>query len=155
MVERRAWVENIKIIENIDEHLPRFRSDPAQLQQVLLNLLNNAIDAIDSASGGEIRITVAGNGNEILISLADNGSGIEPEHLEKIFVPFFTTKPVGRGTGLGLSTCYGIVDSLGGSIEVCSELGAGTVFTVHLPTTGPSASFQHAAVAMNKKGGAL
>jgi two-component system NtrC family sensor kinase len=133
MVERRAWVENIRIVEQFDDDLPRFESDPAQLQQVFLNLLNNAIDSLKGRNDGEIRITAARSDGNVAVSVADNGCGIAPEHIEKIFLPFFTTKPVGQGTGLGLSTCYGIVERLGGKITVSSEPNAGSIFTVRLP----------------------
>ena len=81
--------------------------------------------------------------SDVLVSVADNGCGIPPEHLEKIFLPFFTTKPVGQGTGLGLSTSYGIVERLGGQMSVASELSAGTVFTVRLPVANPHQSDSH------------
>jgi len=136
MVERRAAVENIKIIEKFDDNLPRFQTDPAQLQQVFLNLLNNAIDALDGKDEAQIQMTATQGGDDLIVTVADNGCGIPPENIEKIFLPFFTTKPVGRGTGLGLSTCYGIVERLGGKIEVTSELNVGTVFTIRLPLSG-------------------
>jgi two-component system NtrC family sensor kinase len=108
-------------------------SDPAQLQQVFLNLLNNAIHALRNRDNAEIRITAEKEEDQLAISIGDNGCGIPPENLEKIFMPFFTTKPVGQGTGLGLSTCYGIVQRLGGKMSVSSELNVGSVFTVYLP----------------------
>jgi two-component system NtrC family sensor kinase len=67
--------------------------------------------------------------------VSDNGCGISPDNLAKVFSPFFTTKPVGEGTGLGLSVCYGIIESMGGTMEVKSDQGRGSVFTVRLPTT--------------------
>jgi two-component system NtrC family sensor kinase len=116
------------------------RADPAQLQQVLINLLNNAMDAIidrRGTSGGRLSVAVRLTDlGEVKIEVVDNGSGIRPENLEKVFSPFFTTKPVGKGTGLGLSVCYGIVNGMGGSMEVASELGKGTTFTVRLPLAG-------------------
>ncbi len=137
MVERRAQVENVRIVQDLDPDLPKFQSDPSQLQQVFLNLLNNAMYALRGKDSGEVRITATrGEDNTVNISVADNGCGIEPENLEKIFLPFFTTKPVGQGTGLGLSTCYGIVERLGGQISVSSEVNVGTVFTVRLPLSG-------------------
>lgn len=138
MVERRAWVENIRIVEETDSDIPLIESDPAQLQQVFLNLLNNAIDALKGRDGGEIKVGAAVSDGWLSVTCADNGCGIPPENLEKIFLPFFTTKPVGQGTGLGLSTCYGIVERLGGQISVSSELNVGTVFTIRLPLSGVS-----------------
>ena len=114
-----------------DPACPTLRLDGHQLQQVFVNLLLNAIDAIDA--GGTIRIRTASEGNRLRVQISDNGAGIPAEHLGKIFNPFFTTKEVGKGTGLGLSVSYGIVRSLGGSIAVDSTPGAGSTFTVTLP----------------------
>ena len=133
MVEQKALVENVRIIQKIDPDLPPLMSDPNQLQQVFLNLLNNAIHALKDKDFAEIRISVSRVNEFINVSIADNGCGITPENMERIFLPFFTTKPPGQGTGLGLSTVYGIVQGLGGEITVSSELNAGTVFNMHLP----------------------
>jgi two-component system NtrC family sensor kinase len=137
MVEKRASVHGIALKEEIAEDVPSVHGDPGQLQQVLLNLLNNAVDAIIDAhgsKGGELVIEAKSDENgKVMISVTDNGAGISPENLKKVFTPFFTTKPVGKGTGLGLSVCYGIVDSMGGVMEVRSERGVGTTFTVRLP----------------------
>ncbi|MBC2717846.1 MAG: GHKL domain-containing protein [Desulfobacteraceae bacterium] len=136
MVEHQAHIEGITIHQEVDPDLPEIESDPAQLQQVFLNLLNNAIFAVKDRDDGEIRITSELDDEFVLLAVADNGCGIDPDQLKKIFVPFFTTKPVGKGTGLGLSTCYGIIEHLGGNITVTSELNVGTVFTVQLPISG-------------------
>ena len=133
MIEQKALVENVRIIQKIDSELPPLMSDPNQLQQVFLNLLNNAIHALKDKDSAEIRIGVFHENEFINVSIADNGCGITPENMERIFLPFFTTKPPGQGTGLGLSTVYGIVKGLGGEITVTSELNAGTVFNMHLP----------------------
>ena len=101
---------------------------------MFLNLFNNAIYALKGKTGAEIRIRSLQDGNDLVITVADNGCGITPEDMEKIYLPFFTTKPVGQGTGLGLSTVYGIIEGLGGRITVESEVNAGTVFTIRLPT---------------------
>jgi len=133
MVEQKALVENVRIIQKLDPDLPTIMSEPNQLQQVFLNLLNNAIHALRGRDSSEIRINVSHEDAFINVSIADNGCGISPENMEKIFLPFFTTKPSGQGTGLGLSTVYGIIKGLGGEITVTSELNAGTVFNMHLP----------------------
>jgi len=133
MIEREAELENIRIVQKFDADLPKIMADPNQFQQVLLNLLNNAIDALKAKHGGEIRVTSVRQDDSIAISVADNGCGIPTDKMEKIFLPFYTTKPVGQGTGLGLSTCYGIVERMGGKISVNSELNVGTAFTVWLP----------------------
>ncbi len=137
MVDHRAELENIRIVQEFDTELPAFRSDPAELQQIFLNLLNNAIDAVKEKGKGEIRVAAIGEDSDIIITITDDGCGIAPDHIEKIFMPFFTTKPVGQGTGLGLSTCYGIIDRLGGKISVSSELHVGSVFTIRFPVAGP------------------
>jgi len=133
MVEQRAGVENIRIIQELQDGVPPVMSDPNQLQQVFLNLFNNALYALKGKTGAEIRIRSLREGDDLVITVADNGCGIAPEDMEKIYLPFFTTKPVGQGTGLGLSTVYGIIEGLGGSITVESEVNAGTVFTIRLP----------------------
>jgi two-component system NtrC family sensor kinase len=137
MIVKKASVNGIAVREEISENTPVIRGDPSMLQQVLLNLYNNAMDAITErhgAEGGELVIGSAPDEEgRVKISVTDNGVGISPENLKKIFSPFFTTKPVGKGTGLGLSVCFGIVDSLGGVMEVSSERGVGTTFTIRLP----------------------
>ncbi|MBW1779772.1 MAG: two-component sensor histidine kinase, partial [Deltaproteobacteria bacterium] len=137
MVEQKAAVHGIVLKQEVAEDTPKVHGDRGQLQQVLLNLYNNAIDAIlarHGAEGGELMVGArAKEGGKVEISVRDNGTGINPEDQKKIFSPFFTTKPVGKGTGLGLSVCYGIVDRMGGLMEVHSEKGVGTTFIVTLP----------------------
>ena len=133
MVEQRAYLENIRIIQEFDPDILPIMSDPNQLQQVFLNLINNAIHALKGRSPAEIRIKCSQNKGNLVIKVIDNGCGISPEDMEKIYLPFFTTKPVGQGTGLGLSTVYGIVNGLGGEITVESEINAGTTFIVQFP----------------------
>ncbi|MBU1627596.1 GHKL domain-containing protein [bacterium] len=137
MVEQRALLENVRIIMKLDSDLPLLMSDPNQLQQVFLNLLNNAIYALRNKDMGEIQITVSKEDSNINFTVSDNGCGISPENMEKIFLPFFTTKPVGQGTGLGLSTVLGIIRGLGGDITVTSEINQGTVFSLFLPMNPP------------------
>jgi signal transduction histidine kinase len=128
---READYRNIDINLHLDRTVPPVEADKGQLQQVLLNILNNALAAVPD--GGEINIAAAPHGEDwAAISVADNGSGIDSEDLKSIFEPFFSTKGE-RGTGLGLSITYGIVQKLGGRIEVESEPGEGTTFTVLLP----------------------
>jgi PAS domain S-box-containing protein len=112
--------------------LPRIRCLPAQLNQVFMNLLVNAAQAIETQ--GEVVIaTSALDADTVLIRISDSGAGIAPEHMSHLFDPFFTTKPVGKGTGLGLAIAYGIVQKHRGRIEVSSEVGRGTTFTIMLP----------------------
>jgi len=124
-------VSNIEIVRRYGRDIPELVTDRNQLQQVLLNLINNGVDAIEGA--GRIIITTAFRDERIVISVRDNGKGIKPADLDRIFMPFFTTKEVGKGTGLGLSVSYGIIKSLGGDVEVSSSLGSGTTFTISLP----------------------
>jgi PAS domain S-box-containing protein len=115
---------------------PKIRCVTTQLGQVLLNLLVNALQAIEATNrseGGRIRISSRNQNGEMRIEVADNGTGIPPEHLPKLFDPFFTTKPVGEGTGLGLSISHGIITGHGGRIEVDSRPGQGTTFRIFLP----------------------
>ena len=115
--------------------LPSVRCYPAKINQVVMNLLTNAIDA--SHDRGKVRVRSTPEGDEgVRIEVRDEGSGIPPEVRDRIFDPFFTTKPLGQGTGLGLSISYGIVQDHGGRIEVESEIGKGTTFAIVLPTRG-------------------
>jgi two-component system NtrC family sensor kinase len=140
MIAKKASVQGIALKEEILENTPPVRGDPAQLQQVLLNLFNNAMDAIaerHGSQGGELTVHAGPDENgKVMIAVRDNGIGISPENMKKVFTPFFTTKPVGKGTGLGLSVCFGIVDSMGGTMEASSERGVGTTFTVRRPAAG-------------------
>jgi two-component system, NtrC family, sensor kinase len=132
-LENDARYRNIDIQKNYAPDLPLTTTDQAQLQQVFLNIINNAIDAI--GKDGEITINTRPikQNNQISIEVSDTGPGIPKEVLQKIFDPFFTTKEVGKGTGLGLSISYSIIEKLGGRIMVASEEGQGTTFTIYLP----------------------
>ncbi|RPH88990.1 MAG: GHKL domain-containing protein, partial [Desulfobacteraceae bacterium] len=109
-------------------------SDSSQLQQVFLNILNNAIDAIGKKGKVMIKTRSLPKNSELSVEITDNGPGIPKEKVDKIFDPFFTTKEVGKGTGLGLSIVFSILEKLGGRIMVASEEGKGTTFTIYLPT---------------------
>jgi two-component system NtrC family sensor kinase len=128
------------VVEHLDEELPSVIGDSHQLQQVFLNILNNAYDAVSEAGrSARIEIATTRKGNSVEISFRDNGPGIS--HPDRIFDPFFTTKEVGKGTGLGLSICYGIVHEHGGEI-LChnNTVGRGATFVVSLPATSEAAS---------------
>jgi signal transduction histidine kinase len=118
--------------------LPAVECYAGQLNQVFMNLLMNAVDAIEGQ--GDIRIVTRAEGGGVRISVRDSGKGIAPEDLPHIFEPFFTTKEVGKGTGLGLPISFGIVEKHGGRIEVESEKGRGSTFTVVLPVHMPRPS---------------
>lgn len=111
--------------------LPLIQAYPGQLNQVFVNILNNALEAVPPS--GKILIETRPSGNKVLISISDNGPGIPKDILPRIFDPFFTTKPVGKGTGLGLSTAYSIIEMHQGKLSVESEPGAGATFTIILP----------------------
>lgn len=111
--------------------LPQTKCNPGQLNQVFMNLLINAAQAIDET--GEIRIRTWAENGRIVIGISDSGVGIPPDKIGRIFEPFFTTKDVGKGTGLGLSIAYDIVKKHGGEIDVQSEVGRGTTFTISIP----------------------
>lgn len=116
----------------LEEGLPIILGDESQLKQVIINLLTNAFDA--TGVGGQILIkTQARTNNTVTLIIADNGCGIPLEMQDKLFEPFFTTKPVGKGIGIGLSTCYSIVNNHHGDISVTSTVGKGSAFTVSLP----------------------
>ncbi|MFN3637392.1 MAG: sensor histidine kinase [Chloroherpetonaceae bacterium] len=114
--------------------LPLVQAFPAQMNQVFLNLITNAVHAVDERTG-RITIKTMTQGNQVVVKVIDNGKGIPPENLKKIFDPFFTTKPVGQGTGLGLSIAYKIIEKHGGKIDVQSQVGRGTEFTITLPVS--------------------
>jgi PAS domain S-box-containing protein len=113
--------------------LPPVRCFGAKINQVIMNLLSNAIDACPRGGKVTVKTRPDEDGQSVRIEVGDTGPGIPPEIRDRIFDPFFTTKPVGQGTGLGLSISYGIVQDHGGSIELASEAGQGSTFTVHLP----------------------
>jgi two-component system NtrC family sensor kinase len=117
---------------DLDAHLPTIRGNTAELEQVILNLVLNALDAVDQAGAIHIRTRLQVDG-QVMLAVADDGCGIPSEDLPKLFEPFFTTKPVGKGIGIGLSTCYHIIQAHGGEISVDSVYGKGSVFTVLLP----------------------
>jgi two-component system NtrC family sensor kinase len=122
----------------LDDGLPPTWADPTQLQQVFLNLITNAEQAVlQNAGGKRVQVRSARAGAMLLVSIGDNGPGIPDDQRDRIFNPFFTTKPVGQGTGLGLSLTDGIVREHGGRIRVESAVGAGATFIVELPLTGP------------------
>ena len=106
-------------------------SDPYQLRQVLINLVTNGLQA--APTGGQVEIRIDGDRDQAVIIVEDNGPGIPRENLERIFEPFFSTKAPGQGTGLGLSVSRGIVEKLGGRIEVQSRLGQGAAFRITIP----------------------
>jgi PAS domain S-box-containing protein len=127
-------VNNIEVELELAPDLPKTLADFHQMQQVFVNIVNNAEQAMVDAHGkGRLVVKTRKAGNMIQISFADNGPGIPEENINRIFDPFFTTKEVGKGTGLGLSICYGLVEAHGGRIYAQSKLGQGATFVVEIP----------------------
>jgi len=145
--EQRAKFSGVKIRLLLNDDIPTVNVSPSEIQQVILNLINNSLDAMEK-TGGNIEIASRINGSFVVVDVADNGPGIAKANLQRIFDPFFTTKPVGKGTGLGLSICYGIIKKMGGDITVNSASGVGTTFHVHIPwVVDGKTSSQHPAAA--------
>jgi two-component system NtrC family sensor kinase len=129
----------ISIVRNLSGGLPKILGDSNQLEQVFLNLISNARDAMEDSKGVKKELTITssvaqdGGPPSVVVSVKDSGIGIPPEILDKVLEPFFSTKPVGKGTGLGLSLCYGIVEAHGGRLEIKSRPGEGTEVRIILP----------------------
>ena len=119
-----------RVVRNLG-NLPKTVANPHLLNQMFINLIRNAIQAIEA--DGIITITTEVKNNYISIEISDNGVGIPIDDIQNIFNPFFTTREVGSGVGLGLSIAYRIIESHNGNIDVQSELGRGTTFTIRLP----------------------
>jgi len=132
--------QKLRLKKTYAENLPAIFADNDQLQQVFLNLFLNARDAMPD--GGELSIATSNSNGEIKIRVADSGTGIDASNLKQIFDPFFTTKQTGKGTGLGLAVCYGIVTAHGGRIEASSNARNGTTFLVALPVQLSVNSYQ-------------
>ena len=135
MVQGRGRRRNIEIVVK-EPPSTRIACVTSQISQVILNLLVNALQAMETADrpqGGKITISASATDAEVTISIADEGVGIPAENLPRLFDPFFTTKAVGEGTGLGLSISHGIVSGHGGRLEVESRVGEGTTFRIVLP----------------------
>ena len=131
-LEKEILYRNVHLDMNLSENLPKIESDRGLFQQVFLNIANNAIDALKD--GGTLAIATGKKDEDTLqVIIRDNGHGIPKEVLKHIFEPFFTTKEKGKGTGLGLSISYGIMQKLGGTILVESEVDKGSTFTVEVP----------------------
>jgi two-component system NtrC family sensor kinase len=135
IMERQAGARRVVIRLDVDEELPRVLVDPLELEQVMVNLFTNSFHAMPE--GGTIEVAARSLGGAVLLEVRDTGHGMPAEVRERIFEPFFTTKPVGLGTGLGLSVCFGIVASWGGSIDAESSPGRGTTMRIQMPLAEP------------------
>jgi len=125
------YKNRIEVEKDYDQSIPMITCFAGQLNQVFMNILANAAQAIDGK--GDVKIVTRKDGDFVKISFTDSGRGIDAQHLNRIFDPFFTTKDVGEGTGLGLSVSYGIIEKHNGTISVESKVGEGTTFTVRIP----------------------
>jgi two-component system NtrC family sensor kinase len=137
-LDKEILFRNIRLDLVLAEDLPRVMSDRGQVQQVLLNIFNNALDALLEEKEGVITITTNAEDQKIRVSVSDNGHGIPKDKLKKIFEPFYSTKEKSKGTGLGLFISYGIIKKLGGNILVESEVTKGTNFTIEIPAASTS-----------------
>jgi len=134
-LEARCTKGGINVIRELAADLPEMTADPAHLNQVLVNLVVNAVQAMPD--GGTLTVRTTASDSSVLLIVEDTGIGMSEETLEKAFLPFFTTKDVNEGTGLGLAVVHGIITSHGGSIDLESGLGQGTRFEIRLPVIGP------------------
>jgi two-component system NtrC family sensor kinase len=140
LVRHQLELGAIELQLKLAEDLPRVPCDPAQIEQVLIALIMNAIDAMPRGGNLWIETRLSNDEAEIEITVRDDGAGIAPDVLPHIFEPFLTTKESGHGVGLGLAISRGIVERHNGRIEVASELGRGTTFTITLPSEAANAS---------------
>ena len=132
LVEKVTTKKKVRFVRSYREDLPVLHTDGPLLRQVFLNLLNNAVYAVEDQGTVTVATRLEDDGR-VTVTVSDDGCGIPPENLNRVFDPFFTTKPQGKGTGLGLSLCHGIVSKLGGTLSAASRTGEGATFTVRLP----------------------
>jgi signal transduction histidine kinase len=140
LVAPRLYKQRIEAVMELEDHLGKLHADPKQLEQVMVNLYLNAIDAMPDGGTLTVRVSasrepIGDKQNGVIISVTDTGFGIVPEHIPHIFHPFFSVKKR-TGLGLGLSICERIVKNHGGKIEVESQPGTGTTFKIYLPLDG-------------------
>jgi signal transduction histidine kinase len=137
LLEHQLRKAGIEVRTTLDPVLPGIRANAGKLQQVFLNLFLNARDAMEP--GGVLHVQSRSAGQRVTVEVIDTGHGIAPEHLARIYDPFFTTKGAKKGTGLGLSVTYGIIHEHGGTIEVASRPGEGARFRLEFPVAGIAA----------------
>ncbi|NIR65714.1 MAG: PAS domain S-box protein [Aliifodinibius sp.] len=134
LLQHDARCRDVKFEMNLSPRLPLVSCVPDQIHQVLVNLLLNSVDAMEEEDNPKVTIVTEEQDGMAKLTVSDIGKGIKEEHQSRIFEPFFTTKEVGSGTGLGLSVSHGIINKIGGSIQVESNYGEGTTFIIKLPT---------------------
>lgn len=135
LLETRRVAAGIDLVRSLEEPLPDLTADPSQIRQVLVNLLVNAVQAMPE--GGKLEVQTRSEAERVIVTITDTGVGMSANVRKQLFTPFFTTKDVGEGTGLGLAVAAGIVGSHGGTIHAESEVGHGSRFEVRLPLTLP------------------
>ena len=133
LLEYRASKEKVRVSKKAGENISEVKMSRDAFQQLFLNLYTNAIDSVESSKKKNISIEILENSTQLILKITDTGCGIPHELREKIFDPFYTTKAPGKGTGLGLATCWKIVHSQGGHIDCRSRPGVGTTMTIYLP----------------------
>jgi signal transduction histidine kinase len=129
--------KGVETVSDYEEGLPKVCIDADRMKQVLLGIINNAVAAMDGRPTRRLTVRTWSEANRVFLSVTDTGVGIPEENLTKVFDPFFTTREVGQGVGLGLSTCYAVVEKFGGAVRVDSTLGCGATFTIELPVGQP------------------
>ena len=134
LIRDRLKESHIALEWKAADHLTPVAANPDEMKQVILNLVDNAIDAMPN--GGTLSLTTLSQGGDVRMIVRDTGTGIPEENLHRLFEPFFTTKPYGQGTGLGLAVIHGLVKSHGGTIRISSREGSGTLVEVSLPAAG-------------------
>jgi signal transduction histidine kinase len=140
-LESRCWRTGVAIEQQLAAELPEIVADPSQLKQVLVNLVVNAVQAMPA--GGTLKITTCAADGHLVLTVEDTGVGMDQEVLQQIFAPFFTTKDIHEGTGLGLPVVHGIITAHGGTISVQSTPGHGSRFEMRLPLTGETGNKEH------------
>jgi signal transduction histidine kinase len=138
MLRQQLRIRKIEVVQSLEPSLPAIRGDRFQLEQVFINLIANARDAVQPQGGGRLTVTSRVVGDWVEMAVADTGPGVPVELQDRIFEPFFTTKEVGDGTGLGLSISYGIIREHGGEICVANRPEGGAEFVVRLPVHSPA-----------------
>jgi C4-dicarboxylate-specific signal transduction histidine kinase len=156
LLEHQYKTAQIRVQTNFDAQLPLIHGNRGKLQQVILNLLLNAKDAMFSLPNASLRIATFRNGGRVMVRIQDTGAGIEREHLHRIYDPFFTTKTKPqagehKGTGLGLAVSYGIMQEHAGKIHVESEVGVGTAFQLEFPASAARPVTQPVSIETDRK----
>ena len=136
LLNNQLSLQKVTVVRAFHEDIPAIAGNAELLMQVFTNLIINANNAMPG--GGTLTVATRSRGDQVEIRFSDTGRGIPPKNLSRVFDPFFTTMPVGKGVGLGLSISYSIIQQHGGAIEVRSQVGQGTTFLIRLPTNNAS-----------------